>query len=241
MEILNDDKTLCILEIVSSSEEPLGSWNLVDLLEDKGISVSPATIGRILNRLENLGFLKKQGVKGRLITPKGEEAIRLAQKLKTADRYQKQLKEIINTDLLHDYLMVLEARKAIEKATARLAAVNATKEDLDLMNSILYKQESNYKAHKSGAEVDISFHKAIAKASCNKVLEILYSIIALSGQQSKLFEHIREQVRAPYTYSHRAILRAIEDHDPEEAEHCIEDHINCLIEDVNTYWHKYYS
>lgn len=240
MEILSDDKALCILELVSSSEEPLGSWNLVDLLEDKGISVSPATIGRILNRMENMGYVKKQGVKGRIITPKGEEAIRLAQKHKETTLYQNQLKEIINTDLLHDYLMVLEARKAIEKATARLAAVNATKEDLDSMNSILYEQESNYKAHKSGAEIDVSFHKAIAKASCNKVLEILYSIISLSGQQSKLFEYIRKQVRDPYTYSHRSILKAIENRDPEEAERCIEDHIDCLMEDVNTYWHKYY-
>ncbi|MBC7078350.1 MAG: hypothetical protein H5T92_08615, partial [Synergistales bacterium] len=46
MELFTDEKALSILEIVSNGSEPIGSWNLVELLEKRGISVSPATIGR---------------------------------------------------------------------------------------------------------------------------------------------------------------------------------------------------
>lgn len=240
IELLLDDKRLRILEILSDSSEPIGSWNLVELLEGRGVSVSPATIGRTLNRLESLGYLEKEKFKGRVITPKGVEAIRLSQELRERNYYKEQLDAIINTNVLQNFLMVLEARKAIERSTVRLAAERANEADVRYMDEILERQKALRDKGCSIADEDRAFHKAIAAASGNKALEILYAIISMSGQQSRLFEHLRKKVASPCVTGHLRILEAIRDHKPDRAEICMVEHLDGLIEDVNTYWHLYH-
>ncbi len=233
-------KELLILEFVSDADKPIGSWALVDMLEEKGINVSPATIGRILNRLEKNGYVEKKQFKGRVITEKGEEAIKIADNMKNIDYHKKQLEQYINTNVLEKFIMVLEARLAIEKDTARLAARNATPEEIAVMEATLKKQEKSHKEGESVATHDINFHRSIAGASGNKVLEALYNILAYSGQQTELFEHIRKKVNSPYMVSHWKIFEAIKKHDESAAEECMREHISNLIIDVKKYWELYY-
>jgi len=235
-----NNKELVILKILTGSSEPLGSWNLVELLESQGVSVSSATVGRALNRLERLGYLKKEKFKGRIITPKGEKAVRRSQEIQERDQYKDQLDAILDDRVLENFLMILEARKAIERSTARLAAERATDEDLRLMGEILEKQKTLRDKGLSIAEEDRAFHKAIAATSGNDVLEVLYSIISMSGQQSQLFEHLRKKVSSPYVTGHERIYEAIRNHDPDQAEVCMVEHIDWLMEDVNNYWHQYH-
>jgi len=240
VELFTDEKALSILEIVSNGSEPIGSWNLVELLEKRGISVSPATIGRMLNRLEKLGYLRKEKLKGRVITSQGMEAIRIAKELQRRKHYQEELDRLIDTETLEDFLMVLEARKIVESATARLAAQNITEGELSKLEEILNQQRMLHERSESVTDTDIAFHRAIAAASRNKVLENIYKIISLSGQQSELFEYIRSQVGAPYMTSHLQIFDALNKRDPEKAEMSMIRHMDSLIEDVRSYWHIYY-
>jgi len=241
MKQILDEKELTVLECIDSSEEPIGSWFLVEKLEEKDINVSSATIGRILNRLERVGYVEKESFKGRIITTKGREAIEQAKTIEKINYHKKELDKMINTKVLEDYIMVLQARKAIERETARLAARNITDMEIGHMEAILRQQESNYAKGHSVAEEDINFHKAIAKASRNTVLESLYTIISTLGQQSKLFEYMRAQVKSPYMTSHRAIFKAIKSHDEDEAEKCMIDHTESLIIDVSLYWDEYHD
>ncbi|MBB6217062.1 DNA-binding FadR family transcriptional regulator [Anaerosolibacter carboniphilus] len=239
MKQILDDKELIVLECIASSEEPIGSWLLVELLEERSVNTSSATIGRILNRLERVGYVEKESVKGRVITQKGLEAIRNAKTIEKINFHKNELDKMINTKVLEDFIMVLQARKAIERETARLAAQHSTDQEIEYMASILRRQEDHFTNHSSIAQDDIDFHKAIAKASRNTVLESLYTIISTMGQQSKLFEHVRTQVKSPYSKSHRDILNAIKNHDADEAERCMIQHTENLIQDVTMYWDEY--
>jgi DNA-binding FadR family transcriptional regulator len=239
MKNIVDEKELVILKMIRDSEEPIGSWAIADKLAEMGISVSSATAGRMLNRLEKLGFLEKKKFKGRVITKKGQEAIANIKKIQKIDFHRNELMKFINSQVLEEYLMVLEARKAIEGATARLAAKNITVEEIKRLEEILKEQERNYSLHRSITNNDLDFHKTIARASGNRVLENLYHIISMSGQQSEIFEFIRETVGAPYMVSHKRIYEALKKGDAVEAEKCMILHIENLVSDVKKYWEQY--
>lgn len=234
-----EDRELIVLECIRDSQEPLGSWSLVEYLEKKNFKVSSASIGRILYRLEQRGYVEGKGNKGRVITRAGLEAISKTKAFNSMDAHRKDLENLINSKVLEDYTMVLQARKAIERETARLAAENITEAQKNSLMAIMEEQDAKAARRESIADLDIAFHRGIAEASHNSALLALYGILATMGQQSELFEYVRSRVNAPYPSAHHAILEAICAHDPDEAERCIMKHIDALIKDVTKYWDSY--
>ncbi|TCO71457.1 FCD domain-containing protein [Marinisporobacter balticus] len=241
MKRILDEKELITLECIADSQEPIGAWLLGERLEINGITISSATIGRILNRLEKLAFVEKESSKGRVITDKGLEAIDKARMIDHINFHKDELDKMVNTKVLEDYIMVIQARNAIERETVRLAARNITDEEIENIKEILKRQEENRIKNQSIAEEDINFHKAIARASRNTVLESIYTIISTFGQQTELFEYIRDRVKSPYRTAHKEIFEAIKKHDEEEAEQCMIHHFENLTKDVTKYWNKYYD
>jgi GntR family transcriptional regulator, transcriptional repressor for pyruvate dehydrogenase complex len=242
MNQILDEKELIILECIAESVEAIGSWYLVEKLDERNISISSATIGRVLTHLERLGYVEKAGFKGRIITQSGLKAIENAKTIQKINFHKEELDRIINTKVLDDFIMVLQARKAIERETVILAAQNITEQEIKRIDEILMHQENNYREKRSIAEDDINFHKTIAKASRNSVLEALYNIISTYGQQSELFEYVRAaQIKMPYNVAHRRIFEAIKNHDEVEAEKAIDEHMQNLIRDVTAYWDKWYT
>ena len=234
------EKEIAVLESLKAAQGPMGSWNLVEKLEKKGHYLSSATIGRILNNLEKRGYAEKYGNNGRIITKDGLEALSNSKISRNFSEQTQTLEQMISTTVLEDYIIVLQARKAIERETTRLAAENITQEELDSIYRILEEQREKYRKMESVASSDISFHRAIAKASRNKVLETLYLMLFSYGQQTTIFEYIRKQVKAIYMTSHMEIYEALKKHDSELAEQCMIKHIDILIEDVTKYWDLFY-
>lgn len=239
MDISKDKWKKLILEVLNESDEPVGSWYIVNVFNERGIDVSSATIGRELNQLEMLGYVEKHGFKGRSITLLGKQLIEVTKTTLQLDYYKKSLEMLITSDVLENFLMVLEARLAIERQTARLAATRITEKELNELENRLKEQMSHSKDHISIAQDDIAFHSMIAKASKNKALFSLYMILSSMGQQSQLFEELRMRVKDNYSPFHQHIFNAIRDRKPDEAEQCMVDHISKLIVDVNTYWDEY--
>lgn len=230
-----DDKDLAVLECLTNSSVALGSWNLVELLEKRGIEVSSATIGRVLRRLENKHYVYKVGNTGRNISQQGREALLEAKALNMMNQHQEALNRVISVFTLENYVIVLQARRAVERENARLAAINITDSELAHLDEVLRQQDEYYKAGKSVAQIDIEFHKSIAHASRNQVLESMYHMLFASGQQTPLFEEIRKKKKSIMTF-HRGILKALHEHNPQKAERRMIAHIDGLIQDVVTYW-----
>ncbi len=230
-----DKKDLAVLECLKESSVALGSWNLVELLEKRGIQVSSATIGRVLRRLENKCYVHKVGNAGRNITQAGCDALLRAKSLDTLNRHQETLKRVITVCTLENYTIVLQARRAVERENARLAAINITDAELEHLDEVLKLQDEYRKEKKSVAQIDIEFHKGIAHASRNPVLESMYHMLFTYGQQTPLFEQIRQKKKSVMT-AHIGILEALREHNPQKAEQRMVHHIDGLMKDVATYW-----
>jgi len=240
MPISTKKKALIVLEILNNAEKPIGTWNITNILIQRGINISYATVGRILNELEEKGYLEKsEGNKGRKITRKGKEFFESKMLEERLNPNYQELREIISSNTLQKFLMVLEARESIEFSTARLAAKNATEDQVAELERIVNKREEAIKKHETIHQSDIEFHSLIAEASGNKVLSLLYQTISVQGQQSELFELIRKKTGDKYENSHRAIYEAIKNRDEELAGQRMINHIESLMNDVIEYGKKY--
>jgi GntR family L-lactate dehydrogenase operon transcriptional regulator len=240
METRLADREQIVLEMIRQSPQPLGAWNLAELLAQKGVNVGASTVGRMLNHLETLGYLSKKNCnQGRTITAKGKTLLDRIERERMLRPISEQLGEVINTNVLGKYLMVLEARKVIERATVRLAARNISEEELRELGRIVARREESLRKGESIAPHDIAFHGLIAAASRNEVLSLLYQTIATQGQQSQRFELIRRRVGGPSLKSHREILNALQQRDANLAEQRITQHIDALISDLQKYWHEF--
>ena len=231
-----DQKGLLVLEALKESPQALGSWNLTEKLEQKGMQVSSATIGRILSSLETAGYVKKDGVNGRLITNSGKRALLLAETSMYMSEHQATIENTVLASTLDEYMQILQARRAIERETARLAARRITPKEVKKLKTLLAKQEQLFNQDKSVASTDVDFHKVIAHASGNKILESLYFMLFPYGQQTVIFEQIRKKTGRKYTSGHHDIMIAMEQHDPVMAEEAMLRHIDQLIDDVGRYW-----
>jgi len=230
------DNEMITLECLAESSEPVGSIALVDKLHSRGITASSATIGRVLYRLESLGYVYKVSNQGRCISELGEQALARDRSIRTISEHQKRLTSLITSSSLDGYLSVLEARRAVERESARLAAVHITDTELEHLRELLRQQEIQQPKGESIAQIDVDFHRSIARASRNPVFESLYQVLFAYGQQSPLFEMIRAR-RRKATSAHFGILEALEQHDPKLAEQRMIDHIDNLILDVEDFMH----
>ncbi|MHC1692300.1 MAG: FCD domain-containing protein [Sphaerochaetaceae bacterium] len=228
-----------IMEIVNNAPGPVGSWYIVNEFRLRGVDVSSATIGRELNQLEVLGYMLKDGFKGRVITQAGKAYLAAMNSNIELEFYKKSLDDLINSDILENFLMVLEARLAIERQTARLAAQRISDSELKELRSIVENQKKHAQGNVSIANDDIAFHSGIAKASQNKALFSLYMMLSSMGQQSELFEELRSRVGDFYSTYHQDIMEALEARDPDKAEEMMVRHIGKLTGDVDQYWDEY--
>lgn len=239
VDIAKDKWKRPILEIISRSEEPVGSWFIVSEFKKQNVDVSSATIGRELNELETLGYVERIGFKGRVITALGLRTIDEVRTTQTLDYYRNSLDALINSDVMENFLMVLEARLTIERQTARLAAERITEEGMAELIDRYDRQKDHERDNLSIAKDDIAFHGCIARHSGNKALYSIYMMLSAMGQQSELFEQLRHRVGDNYTPYHSKVMDAIKAHDPDRAEEAMSDHITKLMLDVNQYWNEY--
>lgn len=228
-----------VLKIIKEANKPIGTGAIENILNEKNIEISSATVGRILSKLENNDYLEKYKNEGRIITPEGNLAIKKAETIDIINFHQDKIDEIISTEILENFITVLQARKAIEKATCKLATSMISEAELIKLKEIIDKQNEKLKNGESIANEDLEFHRTIASASRNAILEAMYNIISTFKQQSTLFEFMRSQIKSPYSTSHINIYNAIKNRDEDEAELLMAAHMDNLMEDVLTYWNKY--
>ncbi|MEL7624358.1 MAG: FCD domain-containing protein [Clostridiales bacterium] len=234
-----EQREIEVLKLFKNSTVPLGSWQIANILADQGFQSSTATVGRILNKLENAGYLQQDGThRGRLITEEGIKALAMDQHLREITAQTINLEKYIAPAMLDDFLTVLEVRRIIEGGTARLAALRATQEEILKMEELLEREEKNYRTSWIN-QLDVEFHKSIAKAAKNQVLEHLYMQIIGMGQQTAAFEYLRKKINAGFVSKHREILGAIKAKDEEKAEKAMLQHIDSLVGDIQTYYDYY--
>ncbi|THU02606.1 transcriptional regulator LldR [Lampropedia puyangensis] len=138
---------------------------------------------------------------------------------------------------------VLEARTALESATAWHAALRATQADKDRIRHsfdvmLMHQRHGNKEL---SAKADAQFHLAIAQASHNvvllRVMHSLFELVLSTVEQNRktMFMLATTEAIEDLTVQHEQLLNAILDGDAPRAKGLIEEHLNFVRDTVRRY------
>ncbi|MCF8011516.1 MAG: FCD domain-containing protein [Clostridiales bacterium] len=229
-----------ILRILDKEENFIGSGYLCKLLNDQGINISEATVGRVLSEMDRRSLTIKYGYKGRVISSEGRQALEYIVNIKRQNMCGERILNIVNSNKKQDIIDILVARRAIERELSRLAAVNASEEEIEIMKKVLHEQEECVLKNVMTAEKNEKFHKLVERAAKNKFLAASMNLIRQGKQISYILENIRKEVKGTLAVEHTAILKEIINRNPEGAEEAMIAHIESLVSDVDKYWENKY-
>lgn len=119
-----------------------------------------------------------------------------------------------------------EARLVVERACVALAAQRRTEEDLADMRRILDSAADPSLKLDEFLDMDVRFHRTIARAARNRLLELPMTAIHLVRPRTN--KVLRSHDRARVLAQHRALYRAIADGDPDVAQQALENHVSYL-------------
>lgn len=183
-----------------------GKWQVGDCIPAepelaRAFSVSHNTIREALQSLIHMGMLEARPGDGTYVMASDRFAVAVSNRLRESELPQ-----------------ILEARLALEKEIARLAAVKRTKEDLESLEAALKDCHARVRP---GIEDDMLFHAAVARATHNPVLAELYNVI-IRNVQENLESLLEEKQYDPGAMKlHDDLLAAIRERKADAAENII--------------------
>lgn len=120
---------------------------------------------------------------------------------------------------------VYEVRIQLEVMAARLAAVNATSEQIERMAEINREMEREKSNAKARAELDLKFHQQLAEASGNQLLSIF--VLSMNGILQTMLESVFGllQSQEDGVSYHKRIIEALSSGDKDRSEAIIRDHL----------------
>jgi GntR family transcriptional repressor for pyruvate dehydrogenase complex len=129
----------------------------------------------------------------------------------------------------HDIEDLMEVRMALEGVTAASAARNAQPADLKKLQDLVAKMDESIDDAKRFAALDLEFHLGLARASNNKLILDLVSVI-----RGQLERGVAKVLQLPHAMplsvrEHRDILLAIVNHDSEGARAAMQTHLNAAV------------
>lgn len=198
---------LVVDDVVSGKLEPGSRLTETMLVQRSGLGRGP--VREALNRLEERGLVLRE------------------------PNFSCRISAFTNTDILD----MIQVRAALEALASRLAAENATSEQLEHIREYLHLRAAELSKRDGTArierrsEIDLGFHDRIANASGNsKLIKILcqdfYSTLRIwRRHQTDIVLNAEEDAK-----EHWKILEAIESREPEIAEFLMRRHIEKIRE-----------
>ncbi|HHV78153.1 MAG TPA: FCD domain-containing protein [Firmicutes bacterium] len=231
-----DEQLYQALKAISEAKGAAGSGSLASALRAAGLQVSEATAGRILRELDQKGLTERSGFKGRVLTEAGKRHLRELNAKREQAGYSEELLRALQAGEKDELVEVLVARRAIERETARLAALNATDEQIEALRRCIEVHQKHFEEGVVDAEDDLTFHRLVSEASHNRVLIAASRLVRQDSQMAPILEFIRRNVGSGVVHDHRKVFHAIEAKDPVAAEEAMVNHIENVIADVKRYW-----
>jgi len=175
------------------------------------LGVSRASVREAIQALAFSGYLE-------VIQGKGTYILEMATQY---DEIVNFFSEFSNYSL--DYLM--EARIMLEGEFARLAALNASQEEIDVIERV-FNEIASSKVLNTFFVKDLEFHLTIAKATHNPIMNGLMKIIGemLYKETHKIIE-ISKDTRENTIKTTRNLVQAIKQRNAEKAKELMSEHI----------------
>lgn len=199
---LADEVTSKLRAMVHSGEWPLNQRIPSETELIAGLGVSRGTLREAIKALAHSGMLEVRRGDGTYV--------RATSEISGAARRMYQD---------HTEQHILEVRLGLDTQAARLAARNATADDVTALRGLLSTRDHAWKGgdYEGWARADWGFHERVAQASGNPLLLELYVSFGPVFHQDLLAQHGRPGFEGLPPEGHEVLLDAIERRDEDEA------------------------
>ena len=207
--------------LLSGKYEPGDKLASENELKDM-FGVSRNTIRAVLNKLVVMGIVETRRGEGSFLKGFGT---------------QMYINSFVPSFLLNedDLIGLVEFRRGVETSSARLAALNATEEDIRDMGSYFDQITKEETSSHDFASLTSNFHVKIAIASKNELfVRLLELVLWIMTSKMENFLYYKPNVEDSSFY-HYMVYQCIKQHKPDEAAYMMDCHIKHLVERVKDY------
>lgn len=184
--------------------------------------VSRNTIRSALNRLNALGVLETRRGEGTFVKGIG-----------TSLYLNSFVPSVLTAS--SDLIGLMEFRRGVETASARLAAINASEADIEALNGYFVALRHKEVTNHDFATMTSSFHVKVAVASKNEMFVRLLELIRwIITSKMESFLYYKPNV-GDSSFYHRMIFECIKEHKADEAAYLMDRHMMLLLERVKDY------
>ncbi len=133
-----------------------------------------------------------------------------------------------------DFEALIETRCILETDAARLAAERSTEKGIAKLREVLENYSQKIRNGIDGLEEDLLFHLQIAELSKNSVLRSILTLITPEVVNlSKRLDTCKNDRTQDALSEHEAIFKAIAEHNPQQAEAAMMQHMKNTMNTVN--------
>ena len=118
-----------------------------------------------------------------------------------------------------------EMRSILEPEIAKLATVRATPEDIAAIEAVVIAQELEFKGGELSRKLDLVFHRCIADAAHNPVMNIVVNAVNQSIRDSILRSKRTQEMRKRVVTYHRDIFDAVRSGNADLARRVMSSHV----------------
>jgi DNA-binding FadR family transcriptional regulator len=212
---LADEVTAKLRAMVHSGEWPLNQRIPSETELMAGLGVSRGTLREAIKALAHSGMLEVRRGDGTYV--------RATSEISGAARRMYQD---------HTEQHIVEVRLGLDTQAARLAARNATPDDVTALRALLATRDQAWNSgdYEGWALADWGFHERVAQASGNPLLLELYVSFGPVFHQDLLAQHGRPGFQGVPTEGHEVLLDAIERRDENGAVATVNRNLNSCAE-----------
>lgn len=210
---------------------PVGARLAARRLRASGVTISEATVSRLLKRLDDSGLTVPTAEKGRVMTELGHQVTaRYVRNTRRNAAFHEAL-DITDLDRLRELLL---ARRGVEREAARLAAERSAKSLTSTIAASLERERSLTGYDQRPAR---DFHMAIAWVSGSPIFLALADTLLSTSMEflEEIADVITGASREQSLKEHGAVLRCIEARDANGAEEAMVRHMDRLIHEVEDF------
>jgi GntR family transcriptional repressor for pyruvate dehydrogenase complex len=213
-----------ILVAIESGTIPQGSALPAERTLATRFGVSRASVREAIRVLEHAGVLDVRGGSGTYVTDVGAAKVWALRAQATVAGE-------------HSPLDVIVARQSVEPRCAEIAATGRNERDLARMRATVAEHIERVAEGEDGADPDLAFHVAVAAATHNPVLMLMFERLEEIMRRAPWSE-LKQQTRVSSEggerdiREHQAVLTAIGKHDETAAARAMREHLHSVEQDL---------
>lgn len=216
-----DQVRVSLVEAIATGQLRPGDRLPSELDQARGFKVSRAAVREALRSLADLGLISTTQGRG------GGSFVNRLDSVPVERNLSEAMRLLLHFDAINVAELV-EARRALEGTSARLAAARRDQRHLAAMAEILAQARDEGLSEDDWLELDIRFHRAVAESAENRVLIVPLAAMHALVQPSLNATIMPLLSRSAINEDHESIYDAIRARNPDGADAAVGRHLDHL-------------